>query len=412
MTLLIIEFCSLVVLLALSAFFSSCETAFFSLNPLQVRRIRATRPAAAARIEVLTSEPTRLLSTILIGNTLVNVTASTLGFSIAELFYPGRGEAIAVPVMTLLLLIFGEVGPKRIAMFWPERVSLLYADIFPVVAQLLTPLRVPLQTLTRQVEHLFQRRGLTLSEDEYASVVNMSGEEGVLAAEESAMVTAIMGLEELKVSDVMVPRVDISGIDLNDPPASCREVALAAGVRAIPLYCDDFDHIEAMLNVTPFLLDPDHILARACTEPFYVPETASLENVLSQFRKTGQRVAVAVDEYGGTSGVVTQGDILEEIVGDIGNEFTETRPLLQGIGPNRWVVDGSISLESLNQETGLRLHAEGADRLSGWVAAKAERLPRPGDTVHAQGCIAVVRQMRRNRITVVHIEKEEEVVAP
>jgi Mg2+/Co2+ transporter CorB len=400
----LIQLVALVVLLAFSAFFSSSETAFFSLDPLQIRRMEGEHPAAAKRIRNLVAKPTQLLSTLLIGNTLINVTASTLGFGLADHFFPHHGETVAVPVMTMLLLIFGEIGPKRIAMFWPERVSRIYAGVFPAAHTALTPLRILLTAVTRHVEHLFERRGQTLTEDELESVVDLSGEAGVLASDESSMVQSIMGLEDLTASDVMVPRVDVVGVDLYNPPASCKDLALNAGVRFLPLYSGNLDQVEAVLNVSRFLLDPDHILARASGEPFYVPETAPLDKVLSQFLQTGTRVAVVVDEYGGTSGLITRGDILEEITGEIDDEFAPHKPMIESVGTDRWLADGSISLEDLNEETGLSLTAEGADRLAGWIAEQIERMPRAGDVIKAQGCRAVVRQMRRNRVLLVYVE--------
>lgn len=405
--LIVAEFCALVLLLALSAFFSSSETALFSLDPLQRRRIEADDAHAAARINRLLASPTRLLSTILIGNTLVNVTASSLGFALAERFAPSKGEAIAVPVMTLLLLIFGEVGPKRIAMFWPAKVSRLYAGILPVAEMIFLPVHLVVDGITRRFEHLFLRRGGTLTEEELESVVDLSHEEGIIAADESAMVKAILGLEDLKASDVMAARVDIVGIDLNDPPEDCVVLAQSTGVRFLPLYTDDLDHIQAMLDVARYLLDPDHVLARASDEPFYLPETATLDMVLAQLQQHGRRVAVVVDEYGGTAGIMTRGDILEEITGEIDDEFDRHKPVLGQLGPGRWLVDANISLEELNERTALDLEAEGVDRLAGWVVAQAERLPVPGEQVEAQGCRAVVREMRRNRIRLVQLERLE-----
>jgi putative hemolysin len=357
------------------------------------------------RVSGVLSRPTRLLSTILVGNTIVNVCAASLGFNLAERMVPTHGEAVSIPVMTLLLLIFGEVGPKRIAVFWPERVAAFYAPVLPGVIGLLRPLCLMVEGVTHRLAPFFQARGRTLTEAELESVVDLSGEEGIIDAEESAMVKSIIGLEDLKASDVMTPRVDIVGIDLNEATATYLDTVRRAHVRFLPLYRDQLDHIEGILDVRQYLLDPDHILGRARINPYYVPESCPLDKLLTQFQETRNRVAVVVDEYGGTAGIVTRGDILEEITGEIDSERDQHVPMLEEKGLGQWLADGNISLEALNEKAGLALAAEGVNRLAGWVAAQAERLPRPGETVEAQGCRATVLHMRRNRITLVQLAR-------
>jgi putative hemolysin len=192
---------------------------------------------------------------------------------------------------------------------------------------------------------------------------------------------------------------------LNHDPHELYATALRAHVRHLVLYRDSIDRVEGVLDVRHYLLDPGHRVQPAWHKPLFIPEACPLDRLLTQFLQERRRVAVVVDEYGGTAGVVTRGDILEEIVGEIDDELAEHKHVFDVTGSDRWLLDGQISLEQINQELNLHLEAEGADRMAGWIAARLERLPRPGDTVTAQGCRAVVQQMRRHRITLVQLER-------
>ncbi|MBU0677982.1 MAG: hemolysin family protein [Verrucomicrobia bacterium] len=400
----LVEILILILLLALSAFFSSSETALFSLSEIQVSRIRKENEKAGEAIHDLTSRPTRLLSAILIGNTLVNVSASIVGYLLAVRFYPHHGELISVVVMTLLLLVFGEIGPKRVSMFWPDTMAILYAPLLQTIVHVLTPLRSMLEVITHSFEHVFHMRSQALTEEEFQTVVSLGAEKGILDEEETAMVHSIIRLEDLQASDVMTPRVDIIGIDLNDMPKNLLEFVNAVRVRKLVLYRDQLDHIEGTLDVRQFLLDPSHDFKAIRREPFYVPETTSLDKLLRQLIEENRRTAIVVDEYGGTAGVVTRGDILEEITGEIDDEHAEHKPLLEHLGPNRWLADGQASIEDINARLNTSLKADGSDRISGWVTEKMEHLPHSGECIEAQGVKVTVQKMRRNRITLVLIE--------
>ncbi|HNR94599.1 MAG TPA: hemolysin family protein [Kiritimatiellia bacterium] len=402
MLLLVLQLLLLIALLICSAFFSSSEVAFFSLNPLQISRLEARDPSAAARIREILVRPTKLLSTILTGNTLVNIVASAVGYSIVGRFGGAWAAVITIPLMTVLLLIFGEIGPKRLAIQRPVRLAVLYTPILNVVIRISRPLRHMLEAITRSLAWLFHPRGHLLSGEEVASVMEVSHQKGLLDADERAMLSGIMRLEKLRASDVMTPRMDIVGIDLDDLPDDPVAVARSAKVPYLPVYREIPDHIEGILDVGAFLMDPDHQIERACVAPFYVPEAAPLNKLLGQFRREKRRLAVVVDEYGGTAGLISRGDIIEEITGHIDGAEPY---VIETLAPGKWLVDGQISLAELNQKLGLRLSEEGVDRFSGWIISKAGRLPRFGEAVLADGLRATVRKMRRHRIELVMLEK-------
>lgn len=395
-------------LLVASAFFSSAETIFFSLNPLQVRRLAQRDPRRGKLVHDLLAFPTRTLSTVLIGNTIVNVAIAALGYDLARRFVPaGFEEAIAIPVVTILLVIFGEAGPKRVGLKLAERLAPFYAPVLNAVAYVLSPLRNVLEMLTHKFEVLFRPRGRGLSEEEFKTVLEIGNEEGILNADELAMIKAIIQLEDMKVSDVMTPRVDIIGINLNDDPSEYVSVARRARRNYLLLYRGELENVEGFLNVRRFLLDPDHRIDRAKEEPYFVPETMPLNRLLLQFQNEHRRIAVVVDEYGAIAGLITRGDILEEITGEIYQELNRPRPLFQPAGPNRWLMDANFSLEELNRKLGLRLEAEGVDRLAGWIAHHLGHLPEKDDVVVAQGVRVTVLQTMRLRVTLAMLEKLE-----
>lgn len=399
------ELIAFVFLLAASAFFSSSETIFFSLNPLQVRRLTQRSAAAGKRVHELLANPTRLLSTILIGNTIVNVAIAAVGYDMARRAAPGFGEVIAILLVTSLLVIFGEAGPKRLGLKLAEKLAPRYAPLLETLALVFTPLRRVLEMLTKKFEVLFRPRGRGMSEDEFKTVLEIGNEEGILNADELAMIKSIIQLEDMKASDVMTPRVDIIGLDLDEDPAGFVAKAQAARRNFLLLYRGELENVEGFLNVRRFLLDPEHRVDRAREDAFFVPETTPLNRLLLQFQNEHRRIAVVVDEYGGVAGVVTRGDILEEITGEIYQELNKPRPLFQPAGPNRWLMDANFSLEELNRKLGLHLDAEGADRLAGWIAHHLGHLPEKDDVVVAQGVRVTVLQTMRLRVTLAQLEK-------
>jgi CBS domain containing-hemolysin-like protein len=392
-------------LLSCSAFFSSAETAYFSIDPIQLRRIADKRPAAGERLRAILATPTRLLSTILIGNTLVNLALANVGYAIAERWVPAYAEVVTIPVVTLLLIFFGEVGPKNIGLLHTAALVRFYGPPIRFFEIVLAPLRYGLDLISRRLAHLFRPVGKTLSEEEFETVLDISREEGVLNADELAMIKAIVDLEDLHVSDIMTPRVDFIGIDLADPAADAVAIARQARRNFLILYRGQFDDIAGFLDVRKFLLDPAHALAAATLPPVFVPEGVPLNRLLTRFQKDKIRIAVVVDEYGGVAGVVTRGDILEEITGDIYNELSKPRPIFQSAGPYAWLVDANISLEEINRKLRLGLQAATSDRLAGWITEHLGTVPKPDDVVEAQGVRVRVMQTIRLRVALAHIEK-------
>ena len=394
-------------LLACSAFFSSAETAYFSIDPIQLRRMSKQRPATGERLRAILANPTRLLSTLLIGNTLVNVAIANVGYLLATRWFPAYAEAAAITAVTILLIFFGEVGPKNIGLLHTAVLVRWYGPLIQVCEVVLAPLRRMLDLISQRLATLFRPHGKTLSEEEFETVLDISREEGILNADELAMIKAIVDLEDLRAADVMTPRVDFIGLDLDDPDVEPLAAVRKSRRNFLILYHGQFDDIAGFLDVRKYLLDPAHSIAAATLPPVFVPESIQLNRLLVRFQKDKIRIAIVVDEYGGVAGLVTRGDILEEITGDIYNELSKPRPIFQSAGPHAWLVDANISLEELNRKLRLNLEADNADRLAGWITEHLGNVPKQDDVVEVQGVRVRVMQTIRLRVALAHIEKTD-----
>jgi putative hemolysin len=404
---LLLQIAVLVLLLACSAFCSSAESAFFSLNPLDVRRITQRNRTRGERVHHILGDPTRLLSAILIGNTIVNTVATVLGYAMAERLAPRYGHVLAIPIMTVLLIIFGEIGPKRIGMLLPCSLATAYLPAITALMWVTSPPRVLFERITRRFHPWLRPQRRALSHEEFETIVDISREHGVINAEELGMVKAVIHLDDVRVSEAMTPRVDMIGIDTNLPPDQWLKIALGAKVNYVVLYRGSLDNIEGLLDVRKYLLDPEHRVEPARRPAFYTHESSPLTRLLMHFQKERQRIAVVVDEYGGTAGLITRGDILEQIAGDVYEEMGKPRPVLQQTGPNRWIVDAGLSIEEVNRKLLLSLTGTESDRLAGWIAERAGHIPSAGDVVEIPGARVTVLQAAKRRVTLAEIQRTE-----
>lgn len=396
----------LVFLFLLSAFFSAGETAFFSLSPIQIRRIKKERPKIGARLERLLHDPSLLLSTLLAGNNLVNFAIAALAYLLIDELFPKRGEAIAIPLVTVLILLFGEVAPKRLAIEKGERIVPFCTRAIGFWMFLLHPFNLLLKKTARSrvFRKVMTRERQTLNDDELMTVVKTSADQGILDREEASMVDGIMRLSELKASDEMIPRIDMFGLDLDLPPARWPGIARAARHTFLPVYRRTPDAVEGFLDVARFLLDPGRGVKPACFEAFFVPENIPLDRLLIEFQSREHPIACVLDEYGGTAGLITRSDILELVTAPVATSPVEPPPPIRPAGRDAWILAGTASLEEINRATGLALESDDADRIAGWITFHAEAIPSPGMTVEAQGCRATVLEMRRRRIMRVRLE--------
>ena len=384
---------AIMLLFLLSAFFSSAETVLLSLTGAQRARIRAKSIEADRRIARCLSDKAVLFSTLLVGNTFVNFAISTLGYYIFADCIDGGGW-VAVPVMTVLLLVFGEITPKRFALKYTEEIAPIFARLLWFWRAILTPINFVLRLTSRAFAPALEKERRALSDDELVSVMESAAEHGTVSAADAEMVEGVLRLSEICANDEMTPRVDIEGYDIDRDEAFRAESLKNAKHHYLPVFRRTADAIEGIIDTR----------TGERQDALFVPETVTLDDLLVTFAKSRKPFAVVLDEYGGTAGIITPTDVLELIVGPemLGHKSQE--PQIVKKGPNVWEIDARASLDEINRTLDLELEAEDADRLSGWVQFHAERLPHIGQEIEADGCRATVLKRRRRRVTLVRLE--------
>ena len=384
---------ALPVLFALSAFFSSAETVLFSLTGAQRARIKERNPAADVRIGRCLDDQAALFSTLLVGNTFVNFAISTLGYYLLSGWLPAGGW-LAVPIMTVLLLLFGEITPKRLALKYTEEIAPLYAQMLWFWRGIFTPFNAVLRMSSRAFAPMLARERRALSDGELVSVMESAAENGEMSVADAKMVEGVLRLSELCANDEMTPRVDIVGYDVDLGEAERAAVLAGAKHRHLPVFRRTPDAIEGIIDVDTGKIE----------DALFVPETVALDDLLATFAKSGKPLAVVMDEYGGTAGIISVDDILELIVGPKVFRNPDAEPEIVQKAQNVWEIDGKASLDEINRTLDIELEAEDADRLSGWVQFHAERIPHVGQQIVADGCRATVLRRRHRRVVSVRLE--------
>ena len=381
-------------LFLLSAFFSGAETVLFSLTGAQRERIRARSPRSDSAIARCLADKAVFFSTLLVGNTLVNFAISTIGYHVFREHIPCGGW-IAVPVMTLLLLVFGEITPKRLALRYAEGLAPSCARLLLFWRSVLRPFNHVLKISSRAFAPALERERRALSDEELMSVLESAAEGDASLAEDVERIEGVLRLSEIHANDEMTPRVDIEGYDL-DLPEEARAASLArARHRFLPVFRRTPDAIEGVIDATTGERE----------DALFVPENVTLDDLFVVFAKSGRRLAVVLDEYGGTAGIIAFNDVMEIVFGPrVFGGAPGAEPAIAKKGENVWEIDARASLDEVNRELDVELEAEDADRLSGWVTFHAERIPHVGQEIEADGCRATVLKRRGRRVTLVRFE--------
>ncbi len=384
----------LAVLFGLSAFFSGSETILFSLSGVQRSRIRARSPKADKLIGRCLDDSASLLSTILVGNTFVNFAIATIGYNLFADLFPAWGGLVAVPAMTVFLLLFGEITPKRFALQHAERLAPLSARLLLVVQVLLAPFNAVFSLASRAFASKLQRERRALSDLELISVLEAVSEKGAFSAVDVELIEGVLRLSELQANDEMTPRVDIEGLDVDYPEDVQKQKLATARHAFLPVFRRTPDAIEGIVDVK----------TGAIQNAFLVPEQITLDDLLVKFRKNGKPLAIVLDEYGGTAGIITPNDVMEIVMGPGVFARPDDEPSIRQVGRSSWIIDGRASLEEINRELEIELEAGDADRLAGWVAFQAESILHVGESVEADGCRATVLKRRHRRIVQVKLD--------
>ncbi|MBQ9694689.1 MAG: HlyC/CorC family transporter, partial [Kiritimatiellae bacterium] len=316
---------------------------------------------------------------------------------------------VSIVTITLLVLLFGEISPKHFAIQHAERLIPIIVKVLTIAIPLLYPLSWCLQKLLHPFRSQLQPERRSITDEEIVSVVNLSEERDTIDREEGAMVRGVLRLSELNASDVMTPRVDLMGLDINDSPEVHFAQIHASPFVWMPLWDDSADNFIDFVDVSRYLLDPNHNLEAArCHYTLAVPENIGLDDLLITLYRQNLPMVLVTDEYGGTAGIVSRGDILELLSLEADDNIRPLEePDIRKRGPNCWIVAGDASLEQINYLLGTHLEADDADRMSGWVTFHSGNIPKVGETICADGYRVTVRKMRKRKILVVMLEDLE-----
>jgi CBS domain containing-hemolysin-like protein len=390
----------MIVLLGLSAFFSSAETAFLSIPKTKAIHLARENGGAYSLILRLKEDPHTLLTTLLIGNNLINIGTSAYATAIALKIFPDYAISIAIGVVTLFILVFGEVFPKSIAA--QNNILIARLTVYPVfwLSILFRPIVWFLNFIPRITHMLHPPQ--KVSEEELLTFVEMVEEEGEIKQEERELIHKIFRFDDTNASEIMTPRADMFVIDITEP--FDLKTVIESGFTRIPVIENDIDHVVGILNIkdvffhqtirnTP--IDVRNIMR----EPYFVPENKKLDRLLHQFKKRKNHIAIVVDEYGGVSGLICLEDVLEEIVGEISDETDDEEPYIIKTKPNEWMVLGKTDIEEVNRKIPMQIpDSREYDTFSGYILSHIGHIPREKEEIHLDPFLVVVKEMAGNRI--------------
>ena len=407
-------------LLALSAFFSSSETAMMAVNKIRVRNLAdAGLSSAQTLMKVLDNQP-KMLSAILIGNNIVNISASSLATILVTRAFGDMYVGVGTGILTLLVLIFGEITPKTSATLYSETMALRFAKPIYMIMQVLTPVIFIVDKLSQGVLRLLHvdpnKKQDAITEDELRTIVEVSHEEGVIESDEKKMIYNVFDFGDSVAKDIMVPRIDMTFIDVDTTFSEVIEVFREVKYTRYPVYEETTDNVIGIINIKDLLLTENQkkfCIRDYLREPLYTYEFKKTAELMVELRKTQNNIAIVLDEYGATAGLITLEDMLEEIVGEIRDEYDEDEEdLIRRIGPREYVVEAAMKLDDLNDQLGLDLESEDYDSIGGFIIGLLDHLPEEGEEVTHKTLRFVVDKVDRNRIDKIHLYIQEEETEP
>lgn len=398
----------LVILVILSAFFSSAETAFTAANRLKLRHMVEEGSKSAKRALRLIENPSKLISALLIGNNIVNIFASSLATLVAIDLYGISATGIATSILTIVIIIFGEITPKSFATQHAEKVSMMFSKPVGILMVLLTPFVIIFYSISSWIIRLFggniSQSHPLVTEEELKTMVDVGSEEGVFEQEEKEMLHNIFDFGDLQVRDIMVQRVDITALDVDATYEEVLEIVKEEQYSRFPVYREDIDDIIGILNVKDLLFltegeKQSFKLENYIREPYFAYEFKRITDLFKELKKTRTHISIILDEYGGTVGIVTIEDLLEEIVGEIDDEYDDDKETdIETIRKNEYMVSGSYRLDELNDLIGTDIESEEFDSIGGYLIGILGTFPASGEVIETDGIRFVVDEVDKNRI--------------
>lgn len=401
-----------------SAFFSATETAFFALSPLKLNKMESDGDKRASEILHVISDKQKMLITVLLGNTMANVLATAIATKYLLAYIPpfiswvddtsSITLLIASFIMTLILLFFGEITPKTLAIFGAYKFARSTVKFVRFLIIIFSPFSLSLMWLLKKIVPKYanwnSQLGSSTSMDEIDSYFSLGEEAGIIEQDEKEMISSVFELGDTLAREIMVPRPDIIALPINTSLEDLLSLVTSNGYSRFPVYDDDLDKVLGILYVKDILMQLDKIkinydLFKMLRPPFFIPETKKLDGLLKEFQKRKQHMALVVDEYGGVSGLVTIEDLLEEIVGDIVDEYDldEQKPMIK-VGEGAFCIDARFSISDLEEELNIKFNYEDSETVGGFILEKLGRIPQKDEIFYEpQGSFRII-EIKGNRI--------------
>ena len=402
-------------LLFFSALFSGAETAFFSMTKIHLKKIEKNKDSKSKKIINLLKKPRRLLITILLGNTLVNITASSLATLYAlnlsknlSVTHKSLAMTIMIVIMTALLLVFGEIIPKLYAFSSPIKFAHLTSFMLNLVKIIFFPIVIILEwfagIISKRKDSPYSLHS-SLSHEDIRNIVQSESNNHPLEENEKKIIDSIFRFSSTEVKEIMVPRVDITGVEISSTITEAKQIIINSGYSRIPVYKKSLDEIIGIIYAKDFILFPEksnlHSLQR---KVIFIPENMKIQTLLNQFQSKKKQIAIVVDEYGGTSGLVTLEDILEELVGEIMDEYDEEQPMITKLNDFNYLVSGMIQVAELNREFNLSLD-EDFDNLAELLYSELNHIPHKNEKYTFEDSVEfTITQLKKQRINFVKMK--------
>lgn len=404
---LVLIFC-----LSLSAMFSASETSLMTMSKIRVKQMVENKEKGADQISKMLSDPSKLLSAILIGNNVVNIGASSLMTSLAIDAFGNRGVGVATGIMTLLILIFGEITPKSLATQNSEKISVKLSAFVYFVTILLTPIIFILNIITNFMVKILggdvDKDKPFITQEELKTMVSVSHTEGILEGEEKEMIYNVFDFGDSQVNEVMITRTEIVSIDIDSSYEEITSVFNEEQYSRIPVYENTIDNIIGILYVKDLLFslcrqEEGFDLRKHIRQPYFTYEFKSTKELFKEMRTNRIHMVVVLDEYGGTEGIVTIEDLIEEIVGDIEDEYDKKTDDIELIKEDEYIVSGNVRIDAINDLIGTHIESDDFDTIAGFVIGIVNRLPNLGELIEYENIKFTIESMDKNRIEKIRI---------
>lgn len=410
-----------IILIGLSGLFSSAETAFMSVSKIRVKTVSEDEEdphhAKALIVSQLLEDTDHLLSTILVGNNLVNILASSLttSFVISVFGNEGIGVAVATGFVTLMILIFGEITPKTLAVSKAEELCYRFCRFIQFINFIFTPVVVILTAVSHGLIHILGGNidpQPTLSEEDLKTIVNVSHEEGVLEDEEKEMMHNIFDFGDTDIKEIMTPRIHVATVDYDATYDEVVAVLQESQYSRLPVLSEEGDEIVGVLHIKDILMKPvdhEHFQVKDyMRDAYFVYEFNHISDVFASMRKEHVSLSVVLDEYGVMAGIVTLEDIVEEIVGEIDDEYDDNSEEVKKISKNVYLVDGSLNIDEVNDRCGTEFASEEFESIGGLVLGQVNGSPNPHQKVYVDDCMFIIEKIDKNRIELLRLIIPEE----